>query len=196
MEAAGRFEWDSVRIATTEIRDWLDRLELDTELRKALSKMVLEVKAEVRFRPAEGGRPYDIGVDTKASIHVRKTGKDALAHGKEGVQKRPLSRTLCPGRIGERRPPETRGGSSASSRTGSPGGPSASAAATHSAADDDSPSPAGRSLSIRTRRRVRRARAQPATACTYGPPCSRRHGSARHARLPGSIANASARPPL
>ena len=41
---------------TGEIRDWLDRLELDTELRKALSKMVLEVKAEIRFRPTDGRR--------------------------------------------------------------------------------------------------------------------------------------------
>lgn len=76
MEAAGRSKEDVVRIATTEIRDWLDRLELDTELRKALSKMVLEVKAEVRFRPVEGGRPDDLGADTKASLHIRKGGKD------------------------------------------------------------------------------------------------------------------------
>jgi hypothetical protein len=55
MEAAGRSKEDFVRIATSEIRDWLDRLELDTELRKALSKMVLEVKAEIRFRPNDDG---------------------------------------------------------------------------------------------------------------------------------------------
>src|SRR5262245_4846331 len=56
LEAAGRGKDDFVRIATGEIRDWLDRLELDTELRKTLSKLVLEVKAEIRFRPAEDGR--------------------------------------------------------------------------------------------------------------------------------------------
>jgi hypothetical protein len=55
IEAAGRSKDDLVRVATSEIRDWLDRLELDTELRKALSNMVLEVKAEVRFRQAEDG---------------------------------------------------------------------------------------------------------------------------------------------
>src|SRR5687768_5079315 len=55
MEAAGRSKEDFVRIATSEIRDWLDRLELDTELRKALSRMVLEVKAEIRFRPTDDG---------------------------------------------------------------------------------------------------------------------------------------------
>ena len=76
MEAAGRSKEDVVRIATTEIRDWLDRLELDTELRKALSKMVLEVKAEVRFRPIEG-RPEDLGAETRANLHVRRTGKDS-----------------------------------------------------------------------------------------------------------------------
>ena len=76
MEAAGRSKEDVVRIATGEIRDWLDRLELDTELRKALSNMVLEVKAEVRFRPIEGGRSEDLAADTKANLHVRKAGKD------------------------------------------------------------------------------------------------------------------------
>ena len=44
---------------------------------------------------------------------------------------------------------------SASSSGGSPGGPSASAVATQRAADDDRPSPAGRSLSMRTRGAVR-----------------------------------------
>ena len=71
MEAAGKSKEDIVRIATNEIRDWLDRLELDTELRKALSKMVLEVKAEVRFRPIEGSAG-DVGAETKANIHIRK----------------------------------------------------------------------------------------------------------------------------
>jgi hypothetical protein len=81
MEAAGRSKEDVVRIATTEIRDWLDRLELDTELRKALSKMVLEVKAEVRFRPVDAARPDDLGAETKASIHVRKGPKDGSKDG-------------------------------------------------------------------------------------------------------------------
>jgi hypothetical protein len=56
MEAAGRSKDDIVRVAATEIRNWLDHLELDTELRKALSKMVLEVKAEIRFRPLDDGK--------------------------------------------------------------------------------------------------------------------------------------------
>jgi hypothetical protein len=67
-EAAGRSKDDIVRIATTEIRNWLDHLELDTELRKALSKMVLEVKAEVRFRPLEDGK---LAPETEAEVKVR-----------------------------------------------------------------------------------------------------------------------------
>jgi hypothetical protein len=73
MEAAGRSKEDFVRIATSEIRDWLDRLELDTELRKALSKMVLEVKAEIRFRPNEDGTVTSEA--TSSEIRVRNTSK-------------------------------------------------------------------------------------------------------------------------
>ena len=72
-EAAGRSKEDIVRIATGEIRDWLDRLELDTELRKALSKMVLEVKAEVRFRPIEGG---ELSADSKTEIQIKRPSRE------------------------------------------------------------------------------------------------------------------------
>jgi hypothetical protein len=56
LEAASRGKSDIVRVATTEVRSWLDKLDLDTEIVKALSRVVLEVKAEIRFRPAEGGK--------------------------------------------------------------------------------------------------------------------------------------------
>ena len=72
-EAAGRSKEDIVRIATAEIRDWLDRLELDTELRKALSGMVLEVKAEIRFRPTEGEA---LAAEGKSNIHVRRDSRE------------------------------------------------------------------------------------------------------------------------
>ena len=72
LEAAGRSKDDFVRIASTEIRGWLDHLELDTELRKALSKMVLEVKAEVRFRPTDDGR---LTPEATTDVNVRPTGK-------------------------------------------------------------------------------------------------------------------------
>lgn len=68
LEAAGRSKDDFVRIASTEIRGWLNHLELDTELRKALSKMVLEVKAEIRFRPTSDGT---LASETETELRVR-----------------------------------------------------------------------------------------------------------------------------
>ena len=56
IEAASRGKSDIVRVATGEVRSWLDKLDLDTEIVKALSRMVLEVKAEIRFRPVDGGK--------------------------------------------------------------------------------------------------------------------------------------------
>ncbi len=55
-EAASRSKEDIVRAATGEIKNWLDRLDLSTELKKALTKMVIEVKTEIRFRPSEDGK--------------------------------------------------------------------------------------------------------------------------------------------
>src|SRR3954465_8382774 len=56
IDAASRGKSDFVRVATTEVRSWLDKLDLDTEIVKAMSRMVLEVKAEIRFRPTEDGK--------------------------------------------------------------------------------------------------------------------------------------------
>lgn len=65
-EVASRSKDDLVRVATTEIRSWLDRLDLDTELARALSRMVVEVKAEIRFRQNEDGTLVpESTVDTK-----------------------------------------------------------------------------------------------------------------------------------
>ncbi|HSS39767.1 MAG TPA: hypothetical protein VLT58_13455 [Polyangia bacterium] len=47
---------DIMRAAAGEVRNWLEHLNLNDELAKALSKMVIEVKTEIRFRPAEDGR--------------------------------------------------------------------------------------------------------------------------------------------
>jgi hypothetical protein len=52
---ASRSKDDLVRAATSEIGSWLDRLDVQGELAKVLSKMVVEVKAEIRFRPKEDG---------------------------------------------------------------------------------------------------------------------------------------------
>ncbi len=54
--AASRSKDDIMRAAATEMRNWLERLDVNNEVLKALSKMVIEVKTEIRFRPTEDGR--------------------------------------------------------------------------------------------------------------------------------------------
>jgi hypothetical protein len=54
--AASRSKDDIMRVAATEMRGWLDHLNLSDEIAKALAKMVIEVKTEIRFRPSEDGK--------------------------------------------------------------------------------------------------------------------------------------------
>ncbi|HEY4395951.1 MAG TPA: hypothetical protein VGP64_17930 [Polyangia bacterium] len=54
--AASRSKDDLVRVAAGEMRGWLEHLNLHEELAKALAKLVIEVKMEVRFRPNEEGK--------------------------------------------------------------------------------------------------------------------------------------------
>jgi hypothetical protein len=54
--AASRSKDDIMRAAATEMRNWLERLDVNNEVLKVLSKMVIEVKTEIRFRPAEDGK--------------------------------------------------------------------------------------------------------------------------------------------
>ena len=54
--AASRSKDDIMRVAAGEVRNWLERLNLNEELAKALGKMVIEVKTEIRFRPTEDGK--------------------------------------------------------------------------------------------------------------------------------------------
>lgn len=54
--AASRSKDDFVRVAATEMRGWLEHLNLSDEIAKALSKTVIELKTEIRFRPAEDGK--------------------------------------------------------------------------------------------------------------------------------------------
>lgn len=54
--AASRSKEDIMRTAATEVRAWLDHMNFSEEIAKALSHMVIEVKTEIRFRPAEDGR--------------------------------------------------------------------------------------------------------------------------------------------
>jgi hypothetical protein len=55
LEVASRSKDDLLRAAGTEIAAWLERVDLQSELAKALTKMVVEVKAEIRFHPREDG---------------------------------------------------------------------------------------------------------------------------------------------
>lgn len=55
LEAASRSKDDLLRAAGTEIGAWLERVDLQSELAKFLSKTVVEVKAEIRFHPREDG---------------------------------------------------------------------------------------------------------------------------------------------
>jgi hypothetical protein len=54
--AASRSKDDIVRVAAGEMRNWLEHLNLNEEVAKALSKLVIEVKTEIRFRPTEDGK--------------------------------------------------------------------------------------------------------------------------------------------
>ena len=55
LEVASRSKDDLLRAASSEVGSWLDRLDVQGELAKVLTKMVVEVKAEIRFRPREDG---------------------------------------------------------------------------------------------------------------------------------------------
>lgn len=64
--AATRSKDDIMRAAATEMRNWLERLDVNNEVLKALSKMVIEVKTEIRFRPTDDGRiAPEVTNDTK-----------------------------------------------------------------------------------------------------------------------------------
>jgi hypothetical protein len=54
--AASRSKDDIVRVAASEMKNWLDHLNLNEELAKVLTKVVIEVKTEIRFRPTEDGK--------------------------------------------------------------------------------------------------------------------------------------------
>ena len=68
LEVASRSKDDLMRAATSEIGSWLDRLDVQGELAKVLSKMVVEVKAEIRFRPKEDGT---LAPEITSDVHVK-----------------------------------------------------------------------------------------------------------------------------
>jgi hypothetical protein len=67
LEVASRSKDDFVRVATNEMRSWLERMDLPKELVKALTDTVVEVKAEIRFRPrADGTVAPEASTEVKA----------------------------------------------------------------------------------------------------------------------------------
>jgi hypothetical protein len=68
LEVASRSKDDLMRAATSEIGSWLDRLDVQGELAKVLAKMVVEVKAEIRFRPKEDGT---LTPEITSDLHVK-----------------------------------------------------------------------------------------------------------------------------
>src|SRR5882672_4581089 len=54
--AAARSKDDIMRAAAGEMRTWLEHLNMNEELAKVLTKLVIEVKTEIRFRPTEDGK--------------------------------------------------------------------------------------------------------------------------------------------
>lgn len=56
MGAATRSKEDILRVASSEVKTWLDHMNFSEEIAKALAGMVIEVKTEIRFRPSDGGK--------------------------------------------------------------------------------------------------------------------------------------------
>jgi len=61
-----------LRIFADEVRRFLESESVRREFLRALSSMAVEVKAEVRFRPAEGGKVEPV---VKASVEARRPRK-------------------------------------------------------------------------------------------------------------------------
>jgi len=70
--AASRSKDDIMRVAAGEVRNWLERLNLNEELAKALAKMVIEVKTEIRFRPTDDGK---LVPETTNDVKLKPPGK-------------------------------------------------------------------------------------------------------------------------
>jgi hypothetical protein len=70
--AASRSKDDIMRAAAGEVRTWLEHLNMNDEVVKALSKMVIEVKTEIRFRPTEDGK---VVTETSNDVKVKPPGR-------------------------------------------------------------------------------------------------------------------------
>jgi hypothetical protein len=72
LETVSRSKDDLLRAAGSEIGAWLERMDVQSELGKVLSKMVLEVKAEIRFRPREDGT---LAAEVTSDVKTKPEGK-------------------------------------------------------------------------------------------------------------------------
>ncbi len=72
LEAATRSKDDLVRAATAEIGSWLDRIDVQSELAKVLAKMVIEVKAEIRFHQRDDG---SLKAEATSDVNVKPSSK-------------------------------------------------------------------------------------------------------------------------
>ena len=70
LEAASRQKDDLLRAAGSEVGAWLDRIDVSAELAKLLTKMVIEVKAEIRFHSKEDGT---LGAEATSDVKVKPT---------------------------------------------------------------------------------------------------------------------------
>ena len=53
---AAKSKDDIMRVAAGEMKTWLDHLNMNEEIAKVLTKLVVEVKTEIRFRATEDGK--------------------------------------------------------------------------------------------------------------------------------------------
>jgi hypothetical protein len=53
---AAKSKDDIMRAAAGEMRTWLEHLNMNEEIAKVLTKLVVEVKTEIRFRPTDDGK--------------------------------------------------------------------------------------------------------------------------------------------
>lgn len=62
---------DLVRVITDEMRGFFDRIDLGTEIQKALTSMSLEISTEIRFVPVEGSNENQKNVEPKVKSKTR-----------------------------------------------------------------------------------------------------------------------------
>lgn len=66
---------EALRVVAIELRRFLDKVDLQEVVRKVLANVVLEVKAEIRFVPAESG----IKIEGKPKVALKRRASDQEA---------------------------------------------------------------------------------------------------------------------